>query len=190
MDFLFPAFFDRPANIRFAQQEENEVIELLLRKHWITNVGWILTALLVSLIPFFLVIFGPYFGTSFFVTMPANVLTAILLAYYLLVLVYVVEEFLSWYFNIYIVTNMHLVDVNFYNLLLREVVEAGLENVESASSKISGLLQSFFNFGDVVVQTAAEHQQITFLDIPYPDVVTDRIDDLKSSVERSLETGT
>jgi hypothetical protein len=60
MDFLFPAFFDRPANIRFAQQEENEVIELLLRKHWITNVGWILTALLVSLIPFFLVIFGPY----------------------------------------------------------------------------------------------------------------------------------
>ena len=189
MNFVFPAFFDRPTGVRFAQQETDETIELLLRRHWITNVPWIFIALLLSLVPFLVVIFGSYIGLAFFVSMPVDVRIGILVGYYLLILAYVTEEFLSWYFNIYIVTNQHLVDVNFYNLLSREVIEAGLENVESASSKINGLIRSFFNFGDVIVQTAAEHQQITFLDIPYPDLVSDRINDLKATIEKSLEAG-
>ena len=103
-----------------------------------------------------------------------------IILWYMLVAAYVIEQFLHWYFNIYIVTNQHLVDINFDSILQREVLEAGIENVESASSRIKGIIPSLFNYGNVVVQTAAHTQEITFNSVPFPDSVVDRINDLKT----------
>ncbi|KKQ79056.1 MAG: hypothetical protein UT01_C0052G0003 [Candidatus Daviesbacteria bacterium GW2011_GWA1_38_7] len=95
-----------------------------------------------------------------------------------------IESYLHWYFNIYIVTNMHLVDINFHTLLSREIIEVRLEDVQSQSSKIQGFFKSIFHFGDVVIETAGERQRITFLNVPKPDAVADRIQDLTAVQER------
>ena len=49
---FWAAFAPRPPKIRFETQEAKEKVLLLTRKHPITNVLWILTVLLMSLVPF------------------------------------------------------------------------------------------------------------------------------------------
>lgn len=181
MDLFFPAYFDKPTDIRFAEQEADEHIELMLRQHWIVNTSWISISILMFLIPFLLVYIDLALALNTVAQVPLKVIFGLLILWYMFVLAYIIEHFLSWYFNIYIVTNQHLVDINFHSLLSKEVIESGIENVESASSKMRGIFSSLFNYGDVTVQTAAETQHLTFDSVPFPDKVVDRINDMRAN---------
>lgn len=180
---LFPAFFDRPDRMRFEGQEEDEVIELLLRQHFITNLPWIFNTLLLVILP------GVVFPARVFLTglgadrVPSSIYIAAAVLWYLLVLAYIITHFLHWYFNIYIVTNKHLVDIDFSNLLSRDKTEVRLDDVQSAKSSLHGIFGSAFNFGDVVVETAAEKQDVAFIAVPQPDVVVERIQGLQELQE-------
>ena len=185
---FFPAFFDHPQRLRFIQQEQEEIIELFLRRHWVTNVPWLFITTVGLLFPPLGVSLNPVIKSLLNVDLlnllPGSFEAALFILWYLGVLAYTIENFLHWYFNIYIVTNLHLVDINFGSILRRDILEAGLENVESASSEIAGIISSLFNFGDVVIETAAENQNITFLAVPFPDRVVDRVNDLIQDREK------
>lgn len=176
---LFPAFFEKPEKIGFEHQEGDETIELMLRQHFATQLSWIFIAIIALLLQVFLpsVIEQPTFNFLKFV--PTQIIIGIILLWNMLILAFVLEKFLFWYFNVYIVTNLHLVDVNFHNLLNRDVTEVRLKDIESASWKMRGVVGSIFDFGDVVVETAAKQQSIQFIAVPNPDYVADKINDLR-----------
>lgn len=178
---FFPSFFDRPLGFRFTQQEDDEIIELMLRQHWIVNVPWIFISLILFTIPVVLLELDRILNFNIALILPSNILLGVLILWYLLILAYIIEKFLYWYFNIYIVTDRHLVDINFHSLLNRDITEILIKDVESSSSRIKGIIRSLFNFGDVIIETAASVQNIEFIDVPKPDVVTDRIHDLKEA---------
>ncbi|MCL4366737.1 PH domain-containing protein [Patescibacteria group bacterium] len=182
---LFPAFFDHPARMRFLDQDPDEHIEILVRQHWVVNVPWVVTAIIGLLIPLFIPKVIPLLALSFNLAMvvPNNVQATLLILWYLLILAYVLEAYLFWYFNIYIVTNEHLSDISFVNLLNRNTTEVLLEDVQSANTSMKGFLRSLFNFGDVRVETAAERQQIYFAAIPHPDLVANRIQELQENAQ-------
>lgn len=180
---IFPAFFDRPDKMRFADQEEDEKIELLLRRHFITNFPWIfLTFLGVFAVPVVLGFRGLFadFGIE---KMPLEITVSFIILWYLFLAAYFFSKLLHWYFNIYIVTNKHLVDINFHNLLNRDFTEVRLDDIQSSKSHIKGIIGSLFHFGDVVIETAAERQNITFDGVPRPDFVKERIQDLQEKEE-------
>ncbi len=184
---LFPAFFDHPLKIRFSEQEEDEVVELFLRAHAITNVPWILIALLAIVLPAALIWADQTFRTNLFASIPTQLLTGGIIIWYMLVLAYVFEKFLFWYFNIYIVTNIHVEDISLTSLLSRDITEIEIKDIESASSQIRGVFGSLFNYGTVTIETAAKAQSIIFKDVPKPDFVADRIQDLQEVVGGGTE---
>ena len=61
---LFPAFYFHPQKVRFAEQEEDEQILLLLRQHWVTNLSWIFIALVSLLVP----LLGLFLNQAIFLT--------------------------------------------------------------------------------------------------------------------------
>ena len=185
---FFPALFQRPLKIKFDKQEENEEIVLFLRQHPIVNVFWVVTTLILLVMPVLFLQLEGVFGFNFSSQIPVNLLIGGLLIYYLLILAYAFEQFLSWYFNVYIVTNMHIVDINFYSLLAKEVVEISLEDIEVISHTVAGVIGSLFHFGDVEIETAAETKRITFEKVPRPDMVTDTVQDLQRA-KKSLDEG-
>ena len=177
---FFPAFFDHPQRIRFDQQEDDEEIELFLRRHVATNTPWVLASIFFFALPFLIVLGDIAFQFGITTNLPPQIGAGLIIIWYMLVAAYVIENFLFWYFNIYIITNKNLVDINYTSLLSRSVVEVKIEDVQSQKSKIQGILRQIFNFGNVVVETAAENQRIDFEDVPKPDLVADRIQDLKT----------
>lgn len=184
---LFPAFYDCPLKIRLVNQEVDEHIELFLRQHWITNVPWVASAIIGILLPVFLPVIKQFLSAVAIFSVPTDLYMAFLILWYMFILAYIIESFLHWYFNIYIVTNKHLVDINFWNLLYRDITEIRIDDVESARTHIRGVLGPLFNFGDVVIETAAERQNIQFFRVPKPDVVAERVQDLRENTMGTKE---
>lgn len=176
---FFPALFNSPKKIRFERQEDNEIIELFLRQHPIVNVFWVVMSLILLVLPPVFFQIEPIFDLNFTSQIPTGVLFGILIVYYLVLLAYALEQFLSWYFNVYIITNMHIVDVNFYSLLSKEVVEISLSDIEVIAHNVAGVFGSLFHYGNVEIETAAETKRILFEKVPRPDLVTDRVQDLQ-----------
>ena len=181
---LFPDFFDHPEGFSFVDQEDNERIELLLREHWFSNIGWVVITFIGLLLPLCIIQVDQNMALGILYQVPGNILFGLLLVWYLLLLGYVVENFLNWYFNIYIITNLHIIDINFVSLLYRDMVSARLDDIQDVSSKIKGIAQSTFNFGDVLVETAGEARNMNFENVSHPDAVADRIQDLQEAQER------
>ena len=161
-----------------AQQEADEHIELFLRQHGITNLPWIITALLGIILPFALFLFDESF-TKILPQIPGDIIIATIILWYMLVMAFILEKYLYWYFNIYIVTNIHITDITMSSILSKTSTEALLDDVQSVKTKVAGVFGSLFNFGDVVIETAAERQKIQFSLVPNPDFVADRIQDLQ-----------
>jgi len=180
----FDAFAPKPLMIySFDSQLDGENVLLLLRKHPITQIIKVITILAMILVPFF---FGQI---SFFGLLDRNFQTAILLFWYLIVVGYSLESFLTWFYNVYIVTDERIIDIDFLSLIYRNVSAAKLDKVEDITAITSGAAQSIFNYGTVQIQTAAERSEFEFEDVPYPTKVTQFLNEMLVEEEREKIEG-
>lgn len=188
MRHAFSSFMLRPEGITFETQIENETIILFLRKHWITNLHWIvITAILIVLPP---IIFPAlFFSGSIPFGVTAQLVTFLILSWYLLTFTYMLGNFLIWYFTVSIITEERVVDVDLINLLYKEFSETRISKIEDVTMKSGGFIKSFFDFGDVFVQTAGSDVEFEFLDVPHPDQVVRIINQLMGREEEKHESG-
>lgn len=177
---MFSSYVQNPTDCRFEGQDPDEKILLLLRAHPITNISWIVLALILFLLPFGLPIISKLLLSIGFdlSLVPERILTSFIIIDYLLVLVTVFEGFLYWYFNVCLVTNQKVVDFDFESVLYKGVDLAPLAKIEEADSSVAGIIGTIFNFGSVSVQTAGENVAIKMKNVPQPDHVADLIVDL------------
>lgn len=177
------AYCFRPDNVTFATQDQGEKVVLLLRRHPITNIGWIALATLLVFAPAVLVNFPLL---SF---LPSNFQFVAGLMWYLLVVAYILESALAWFFNVYIVTDERVVDVDFTNLIHREITEAKVDNIQDTHHAVGGVLRTIFNYGDVFIQTAGTSQNIEFEAVPNPAAVSKVIQELRLEEEQEKIEG-
>lgn len=172
----FTSYSYYPEGVSFEDQEENEEIILIVRRHFITNVPWLATALLLSLLPFTLF---PFIGTLSPFMLPSEQLQTLILAFYFLgIFGFILLKFTLWYFNVGIVTNFRIRDININGLLYKNIAEAKLVSVQDVSYDQIGLIRSIFNYGDILIQTAANISNIEFDRAPRPATISRIISDL------------
>lgn len=151
-----------PSKVRFESQDPEEEILLIVRSHPITNLPWMGIALIWFLAPLVLNFF-PLLDSF-----PFKYQVAFVIIWYLILLMFILERFLSWFFNLTIITDERIVDVDFINLTTKKVSDAELEKIQDVSFTNAGAIGTIFNYGDVVVQTAAEIPEFVFENVPKP----------------------
>lgn len=163
----FAAFCTHPYHVTFKDQEPDEKLLLLLRRHFITNVPWIILLALLFLTPFALLLIGTdaYSLLSF---LPTRYVTISLIFYYLLALNYGLIQLLTWYYNIFLVTHKRVVDIDFSDIVYHNVAMTKLIQVENVNYTQVGFIPSFFNYGDVFVETAGASKHFEALSVPKP----------------------
>lgn len=168
--WTFHSFCIKPAYY-FENQQRNEEIILVLRAHPVTQIPWIFNSLIFLLIVIPLNLFIPSF-LSFAQIFLFDLfsLTAIL--------AYIWFNFLGWFFNLGVVTNKRIIDIDYHAVIYKEVTETNLSKVEDVTTKSGGFFSSLFNYGTVFVQTAGTEVNIEFFDIPRPAEVTKIINHL------------
>lgn len=180
---VLAAFVTKPKNLHFETQEKKEKIVLLLRRHPITNLGWLLGAGSMFWLPF---IAGRILPLE---VIPANFLFMGMIIWGLLIFGFSFERFLNWFFNVNILTDERVIDIDFPSLLYRDISQAKIENIQDISVKSSGYLRSLLNFGDVEIQTAGTVPEICFEAVPNPEQVTKIINQLIYQEEKEKLEG-
>lgn len=177
------AFCAYPDGITFSGEEDNEEIILLLRAHIITNVRWALTTLGLVVLPIILI---PLFG-SFGLPVGSGTVFVVILAWYLGIFTYAFINFLYWYFNVYIVTDERVIDVDWYSVIYRKVSSAQISHIEDVSASQGGVFAGVFDYGNVNIQTAAEEENFEFTDVPHPQLVAKKIEELMQIEDTEIE---
>lgn len=161
-------------NVHFDTQEPEEEILMIIRAHWITNFHWVIISLILFFSPIVLTFFPLL--SSF----PPNFRFMFVVVWYLVLLMYVFEQFLSWFFNLTIITDERIIDVDFINLTTKKVSDADIEKIQDVTYNNSGAFGAIFNYGDVLVQTAAELTEFIFEKVPNPALIVSILQRLRT----------
>jgi membrane protein YdbS with pleckstrin-like domain len=187
MSLILSAFVEKPQSAKFYGEDEGEQIILILRRSLITNFRWLFIGIVSLLSPWLLTTLLALGAPESLATLPFAISFIGVTLWLLFWSAYLFVNFLNWFYNVHIVTNWRIVDMDFSGFLHRDITEAPLRTVQDVTHQISGFLPVLFNFGNVIIQTAGENQQIDFHDVPKPAKASDIISDLVTTLHREDE---
>lgn len=159
----------------FQGQHENERILQVIHRHWfnilmhlgvITVLACILLGSLAVLPALFPEIISQ--NTLPFFSFIQNTLFLFLWLYGFLV-------WIDYYFDVWIITNERIVNIEQKGLFVRHISELRFSRVQDVTSSVNGLIPTMLNFGDVSVQTAAEEERFLFRQVADPFAVKDAV---------------
>lgn len=156
-----------PKNFNFSGKERDENIVLLIRSHWIVYLPQIAMGFFVLLFPalIYLPISGTDGATTFFIGMT---IVAVMISVTLFMYV-----FLRWYYNVDIITDRRVLDLDFKSVIAHSLAEARLDKIVDITHRQMGIVGSIFDIGTIHIQTAGTVAEIDFKKIPRPRDVQD-----------------
>ena len=168
----------------FQGQKEGETILLAVHRHWFDILKQMLVIFLMILMLVgglvYLPILFPILGTK----VGLKILFLIENSFAMLTFVTFFLIWVDYYFDVWIITNKRIVNIEQKGLFIREVSELELENIQDITTEVVGVIPTFFNYGDVFVQTAAERDRFLFHNVPDPYGIKDLVMNLQEKVEK------
>ncbi|MBP5204021.1 PH domain-containing protein [bacterium] len=169
-------FFDPfPEKLRFAGEEKEEDIVLVIRTHWMSQSSYILLSIGLLILPFIL--------SKLFASAEVSFKFGLFVLCFLLSVSSLMYGFLKWYYNVNIITNKRVIDCDFLSLFTSEISEARLDKIEDITSKQAGVIKSLFDIGSVYIQTAGAKAEIEFDNISNPKLVRDILNNLLEELD-------
>jgi membrane protein YdbS with pleckstrin-like domain len=164
--------------VKFETQEEGEKVILLLRSHPFTQIGWIFKSILLFVFLFIL----NFFIKNLFDSGGIFVINLFLLVF---ILSYVLFNVINWYFNVGIITNKKIIDIDIDAILYKEINVAPLDKIQDITVKSGGYFEAIFDYGSIYSQTAGTNENVEFLDVPFP---TDAVQIINKLISRRYGT--
>ena len=96
--------------------------------------------------------------------------------------------FLIWvdyYFDVWIITDKRIIDVEQEGLFTRKVSEMTYAKIQDITTQVSGFIPTVINFGDLTVQTAGDMEDFIFRNISDPYHVKSVIAELQQKSDAS-----
>lgn len=183
-DGFFQSFLAKPETITFEDKEENEQVVLVLRQHLVTQVK-------PTLFILFCAFFFPWlFSISGLLpSLPLRFQLGFEIFWFCLIISMFIHQFLIWFFNVYIITDERIIDVDFHSMISRDISSAKIENIEDVTSKAAGPLAAIFDYGTILIQTAGEQTEFEFEAVPQPAKVSKLLNELLLEEEREKIEG-
>lgn len=166
---LLGAFCVLP-DITFYSQLPDEEVILLVRKHPITQVYWVLNTIFLFGIAFLLPTLVPIlFGLQ--------VPLFIQIFSFVAILIYAFLNILSWIYNCGIITSKRIIDIDIQGFINKHITTADIIDMQETNVRSGGLLATYFNYGNIQILTATFEKNIEFYEVPYADRVVRILND-------------
>lgn len=166
---------DTPTGL-FPGQSANEEIIIFVRRHWMPFTSWLCFIGIMVLLPLIAGVILLLSNAIWIFELHRLSLAALALgAYLLLVNAIFFTAWIEQYLDVAIITTDRLVHIRQVGLFNRRVAELGMERVQDVSAQMNGYLQSIFQFGTVVVETAGGAPDFVIRNVAKPHVVANTI---------------
>lgn len=169
----------------FKGQKEDETILLVLHRHWFNILIQFASVFLMLLL-----FFGSYAFSYFFYGLAGQNQTLIAFGRNLFFMFIWIIFFVIWvdyYLDVWIITDKRIINIEQRGLFARVVSELELEKIQDITTDVRGIIPTFFNYGNLFVQTAAEKERFVFRHIPDPYSVKDLVMKLQKKSEEKEE---
>jgi hypothetical protein len=165
------SIFSESANT-FEGELSYENVILLLRRHWFVLFIQLVAFLILGGLPLIAgILIQPVLdrvnGQSLFMFF--------VIVYYLVwwsSLFYAVAMYLL---DVWIITDHRIIDSEQHGYFKRTIAELHLSKIQDISVKITGIIPTFLDYGDLEIQTAGASEKFFFKQIPHPNRVRDII---------------
>jgi len=114
--------------------------------------------------------------------------TLSLSAYYLFVSLFAFFVFIDYYLDFWIITDERIINVDQNGFFSRTIAEHRLEKIQDVASEVHGFIPTFFNHGNVFVQTAGTKQRFVFVQVPEPEEIRNLLISLSERRKRVTNT--
>lgn len=157
-------------------RKENETTTLCVRRHWIVPFRIFMTLVIGFAVPV-----GAYLLIANLLPQITNqpmitqLLALIACFYVAAVWIFVFQDFVNFYLDMWIVTNERVINIEQNGLFQRTSSELHLTSIVDVTSDVKGFFATIFNYGDIIVQTAGEQEHFHFQQIAHPEEVRQTI---------------
>ncbi len=159
-------------HLSFEGRKEHEEVKVFTRRHWWVLLAPTLGFIFFSIIPIFIVMLGAKWILEFKL---AEIFGLAWVIYIMLLWFGLFYKLTMHSLDVWIVTDQRVIDSMQLALFRRKVSELHLESIQDISVRTNGIIQSYFNFGNVEVQTGAPEQRFLFREVPRPLEIKDTI---------------
>lgn len=143
-----------------------EIIVLVVRRYPLVFIGSFLMVAVFILAPFFFLV--PLFRLGW---MGAGIFGVGLLIGGILG----IRTFVMYMFNVFVITEDRIIDIDQRGLFDRTVSETTYEKIQDVSVRVKGILQTIFHYGSVIIQTAGAQANIELHGVKDPERVQQAI---------------
>lgn len=155
-------------DLRFPGQHSGENVIMIIRRHPISMLFYIITVCLVAPAPFIFFAVGSYFLPILFVAPIVDLLIMATIIFYLFLWVFVYVAIIDYYFDTWIITNERILEVDQKRLFNRTVSEMKLIKIQDITSEVPGIIATLIGYGNISLQSAGEMERFEFKQIPHP----------------------
>ena len=174
-----------PESARYDGEDADEKLILVLRQSYLTTIPWLFVTAILFTVPGILVPFFRSFKVGDANMFGYDFIFVVCMFWYLFSSGYLLQNFLNWFFNLYIISSKKIIDVDFHGILYKNISETTLDNIEDVTSTVTGTLGVIFNIGHVFIQTAGETREFDFINLDDPASVRDLIADLSAKKRKN-----
>lgn len=168
----------------FKGQKDGEEILTVVHRHWFD----ILSQFFIIFIMLVLLFGSLAFASPIIAASNGNLSPGLFLfvaqVFFIFIWLFFFVIWIDYYFDVWIVTNERIVNIEQKGLFSRDVSELELERVQDITVEVLGIIPTFLNYGDLYVQTAGETERFIFKHVPNPYAIKDLIMNLQKTYEK------
>lgn len=154
--------------VTFPGQDPDEQILLIKRRHPIILFGFFCSAIVLLLIPLVLYFSLPAVldpQTAIIIQKLFLFITGLYLLYICVIAFFIAIDYCL---DAWIITNQRIIAIEQKGLFRRTITELRYSRIQDITSDVSGLVATFFQFGNIMIQTAAEQERMILRQITHP----------------------
>lgn len=173
----------------FPNQRDNEKVFIITRRHYIEFIKYFVIFIFLIIIPIVMFLTAIITTPGILVSIGVlgrDFLVLFACSYYLLVITFFATSWVSYYYDMFIVTDTRIIEISQKGLFNRESYELLFEQIEDVTTRESGFLYTALEAGDVDIQTAGSQRNFEIYRIPKPYIVSEIIAAINNQAKKGI----